>query len=91
MRGVERIILQDWSLIPFKQLERCNQDAALKVCVMGQAKWASEHECNPQRARWCECCGVLAHQAYLGRCDPFLLQVVPECANGARTVGSDRG
>jgi hypothetical protein len=58
---------------------------------MGYAERASEDERYPQCARRRECCRVLAHQAYLRRCDTFLLQVVPECANGARAVGSDRG
>jgi hypothetical protein len=91
VRSVKRIVLQDWSLLAFKQLERRNQDLTLKISVVGDAEWASEHERYPQRARWRERCRVLAHQADLRRCDPFLLQVVRECANGARAVGSDRG
>jgi hypothetical protein len=91
MWGFERIVLQHGAVIEFEQIERRNQNVALKVGVMGRAERAPKDEGDPQCARWRECRGVLAYEAYLRRCDPFLFQVVPECANGARAVGSDRG
>ena len=90
LRRVLGIVLQHRTGARFEKSEQPPQHPALELRIVRHAERPAEHERDPQCARRPYRRGLLADEAHLRRRYAGALEVVSECAHGARAVRSDR-